>query len=252
MDGIPPLEEPETPFRAGGLRLYEARGFIRKACACSAPELNGIFFKLYKNCPTVLEQLVCLLQRAWREGYVAQEWCLSDVVWIPKEENSIGVGSFRPISLLNVEGKILFRVIARRMTSFLLQNKYINTSVQKAGIPGFPGCLKHAQIIWNSLMTANCEKKELHILWLDLANAYGSVPHNCIKFALKFFHIPEKVRVYIQPWVLTKFPDFSLTFPWPFCGFPWPWDILSAVYYCLNTNFASNLTNHSPKVAITK
>ena len=44
----------------------------------------------------------------------------------------------------------------------------------------------------------------------------------------------------------------SLTFPWPFCGFPWPWDIFSAFHYCLNTNFASNLTNHSPKVAITK
>ena len=56
----------------------------------------------------------------------------------------------------------------------------------------------------------------------------------------------------VQPWALTKFPDFSLTFPWPFCGFPWPWDILSAFHYCLNTNFASNLTNHSPKVATTK
>ena len=56
----------------------------------------------------------------------------------------------------------------------------------------------------------------------------------------------------VQPWALTKFPDFSLTFPRPFCGFPWPWDILSAFHYCLNTNFASNLTNHSPKVAITK
>ena len=56
----------------------------------------------------------------------------------------------------------------------------------------------------------------------------------------------------VQPWALTKFPDFSLTFPWPFCVFPWPWDILSAFHYCLNTNFASNLTNHSPKVAITK
>ena len=56
----------------------------------------------------------------------------------------------------------------------------------------------------------------------------------------------------VQPWALTKFPDFSQIFPWPFCGFPWPWDILSAFHYCLNTNFASNLTNHSPKVAITK
>ena len=98
MDGIPPLEEPETSLWAGGLRLYEAREFIRKARTCSAPGLNGKSFKLYKNCLTVLEQLVCLLQRARREGYVAQEWCLADGVWIPKEENSIGVGSFCPIS----------------------------------------------------------------------------------------------------------------------------------------------------------
>ena len=41
----------------------------------------------------------------------------------------------------------------------------------------------------------------------------------------------------VQPWALTKFPDFSLTFPWPFCGFPWPWDILSTFHYCLNKQF---------------
>ena len=154
----PPLEGPETPFRAGGLWLYEARGFIRKARACRAPGLNGISFKLYKNCPTVLEQLVCLLQRAWREVYVAQEWCLADGVWIPNEEKSVGVGSFRPISLLNVKGKIFFGVIARWITSFLLQNKYISTSVQRAGIPRFPGCLEHAQMIWNSWMRSTRRK----------------------------------------------------------------------------------------------
>ena len=211
MDGIPPLEEPETSFRAGGLRLYEAREFIHKALACSAPGLNGISFKLYKNCLTVLEQLVCLLQRAWREGFVAQEWCLADGVWIPKEENSIGVGSFRPISLLNIQGKIFFGVIARQMTSFLLQNKYINTSVQKAGIPGFPGCLEHAQMIWNSLMTAKREKKELHIVWLDLATAYWSVLHNCIRFALKFFHIPEKVGDILMQYLGNVFMRFTTT-----------------------------------------
>ena len=29
-------------------------------------------------------------------------------------------------------------------------------------------------MIWNSLMAAKREKKELHVVWLDLANAYGS------------------------------------------------------------------------------
>ena len=209
MDGIPLLEEPEVPFRTGGYRQSEARDFIRKARAGSAPGFNGISFKLYKNCPTVLEQLIGLLQRAWREGLVMQEWCLADGVWIPKEENSVGVGNFRPISLLNVEGKIFFGVLARRMTSFLLLNKYINTSVQKAGIPGFPGCLEHAQMIWNSLMAAKRERKELHVVWLDLANAYGSVPHTSIKLALEFFHVPEKVIDILMQYFGNAFMRFT-------------------------------------------
>ena len=61
-------------------------------------------------------------------------------MWIPKEQNSVGIGSFRPISLLNVEGKIFFRVFAR--TTFLLANGYIDNSVQKAETPVFPGCLE--------------------------------------------------------------------------------------------------------------
>ena len=210
MDGIPQPDEPDVPFRVGGYRLSEVRDFVRKARAGGAPGMNGISFKLYKNCPTVLEQLVVLLQRAWREGIVAQEWCLTDGVWIPKEENSVGVGNFRPINLLNVEGKIFFGVLAKRMTTFLLTNKYIDTTVQKAGIPGFPGCLEHAQMIWNSLMAAKRERKELHVVWLDLANAYGSVPHSLIKVAMQFFHIPEKVIDILMRYFGSAFMRFKM------------------------------------------
>ena len=76
-------------------------------------------------------------------------------------------------------------------------------------------------------------------IWLMTSKNYTTPLLHCIKLCQG-----------VQPWALTEFPDFSLTFPWPFCGFPWPWDISSAFHYCLNTNFASNLSNHSPKVAI--
>ena len=39
------------------------------------------------------------------------------------------------ISLLNVEGKVFFAVLARRMTTFLTVNQYNDTSVQKGGVP---------------------------------------------------------------------------------------------------------------------
>ena len=50
---------------------------------------------------------------------------------MPKEKNSKNLEQFRPISLLNVEGKIFFGVIAKRMMRFVLNKKFVNTSIQK-------------------------------------------------------------------------------------------------------------------------
>ena len=60
-------------------------------------------------------------------------------------------------------------------------------------------------------MTAKREMKELHVIWLDLANAYGSVLHNCIRLALKFFHIPEKVAEILMQYFGNVFMRFTTT-----------------------------------------
>ena len=66
---------------------------------------------IYINCPRVLWKLTVLLQQAWTKGIVPQEWCLADGIWIPKEMQSRGITNFRPISLLNVEGKIFLEFL---------------------------------------------------------------------------------------------------------------------------------------------
>lgn len=111
-----------------------------------------------------------------------------------KEENSKDISQFRNIALLNVEGKIFFSVLARRMTSYLLENGYIDTNCQKAGVPGFPGCVEHSTMIWDQIQKAKREKTDLHVVWLDLANAYGSVPHQLINYAMEFFHTPSCIK----------------------------------------------------------
>ena len=63
------------------------------------------------------------------------------------------------------KNQILLGVLAHHMTN------YINISVQKPGIPGFHRCLKHSQMIWNSILSAKKDKTELHVTCLDLANA---------------------------------------------------------------------------------
>ncbi|KAJ8349047.1 hypothetical protein SKAU_G00276360 [Synaphobranchus kaupii] len=64
----------------------------------------------------------------------------------------------------------------------------------RAGVPGFPGCVEHSAVIWEQIQRARREKSDLHVVWLDLANAYGSVPHQLINFALEFFHTPNCIK----------------------------------------------------------
>lgn len=91
------------------------------------------------------------------------------------------------ISLLNVEGKVFFSIVAQRLLVCLLWINFI--LVQKAGVSGFSGCLEHANVIWHQVRMAKKEKKDLHVVFLDHANALGSMPHELLWKAFKFFQV---------------------------------------------------------------
>ena len=84
----------------------------------------------------------------------------------------------------------------------------MNESVQKAGIPGIPGCIEHAFAIWESIQHAKKQKEDVAMVWLDLANAYGSVPHQMIHNAMDFFWIPEEV----QRMLMAYYNNFKMRF----------------------------------------
>ncbi|CAG5114813.1 unnamed protein product, partial [Candidula unifasciata] len=54
--------------------------------------------------------------------------------------------------------------MARRLTQYLMTNKYIDTSVQKGDIPGVPGCLEHATMIWEAIQRAKHERTDLQVI----------------------------------------------------------------------------------------
>ena len=106
--------------------------------------------------------------------------------------------------------EIFFGILARRMTTFLMSNHYINTTVQKAGISGFPGCSEHSQMIWNLILSVKRNKAELHEIWFDFTNAYGSVPHHLIRMTHEFFNFPSKVGEIIMKYFNSAFMKFTV------------------------------------------
>lgn len=144
----------------------------------------------------------------WSKGTIPTSWRRAEGCFVPKEQGSTQISQFRTISLLSVEGKIFFAVLAKRMSAYMTQNGYINTSIQKGGVEGFSGCLEHTGVLSQLIQEAKEKKGSLTVVWLDFANAYGSIPHNLIQVALDYYHIPSN----IQSMITSYLRDIKLRF----------------------------------------
>ena len=139
-------------------------------------QINTFLFNVFKSC---LKNCVVPIQ-----------WRYAREIFIPKCKTPMesNIKDFRPIALLNVEGKLLFSLVSRRLEAHIItNNKFINTSVQKGSMEKVPGCWEHMSMVWSALKDARSDKLDL----ATISNAYGSIPHRVIFFMLKRYGVPQ-------------------------------------------------------------
>ena len=59
--------------------------------------------------------------------------------------------------------------------------------------------------MFEALREAKFGKRQIVVSWIDLANAYGSVRHNLVQFALNWYHVP----VFIQHLIFDYYEKLS-------------------------------------------
>lgn len=45
-------------------------------------------------------------------------------IYLPKEETAKDIGQFRPVSLLNIDGKIFFEILGKRIIDFVRKKQF--------------------------------------------------------------------------------------------------------------------------------
>ncbi|XP_078322870.1 uncharacterized protein LOC144622162 [Crassostrea virginica] len=88
-------------------------------------------------------------------------------------------------------------------------NEFVDTSSQKGAIPGFSGCLEHTSILSQLIREMKADNEDLTVVWLDLANAYGSIPHKLIETALDHYYIPDHIKVMVKNYFSGMMLQFS-------------------------------------------
>ena len=200
----PPLPQVSQQMVVNEMTMVELERAIKKSKHSSAPSpFDRIPYLIFKKCPSLATALLNLFNCVLTEGVIPSSWKRAAVKLIAKSsalEDPSLPSNFRPIGLTPTVSKLLSAILKDRWLRHMRSNGYLHSDIQKAFLPTIPGVTKHQSKLATIIWSAKTAKRSLAVAWLDIANAYGSVDHSLIQFALRHYHAPSEFCNLLQSW----------------------------------------------------
>jgi hypothetical protein len=193
------MKRPPEPSYKLNLEVPKKSEFKRAVWSkrnAASPGRNGVNYLVYKKLTAAFDWLYYIIRKAW-DGDIPDSWAQAAVVLLYKDEDAADPKNYRPIALQSCSGKIYFSIWAKRLEVFMTKNGYFKRAKQKGFLSGIAGCNEHIATLKAALENAKAHKRQIVVAWIDLKNAFGSVSHNLIQFALEWYHIPFHLSMII-------------------------------------------------------
>lgn len=165
--------------------------------AASGPD--GITYDLLKMFPDVFGFLATIFNKLLVKGCLTPpSWRIGRQIWLFKDGKSTDPANYRLITLTSCIGEVFHSIIEQRLLKYGIANKILDATVRKGFIENMNGCGQHAVKHRNIIEKQRKRHRSLHVLWLDIRNAYGSVHHSLIKTILEKNRVPQRWIDYIS------------------------------------------------------
>ena len=133
--------------------------------------------------------LLDLVHTVWREKRVPQEWANSVLVPVPKKGDLSSCDNWRGISLLDVVGKVVARILQDRLQH--LAEEELPES--QCGFRKERGCSDMIFAVRQLVEKSWEHRAKLYFLFIDLRKAYDSVPRAAMWQALGKLGVPDTI-----------------------------------------------------------
>ena len=105
--------------------------------------------------------------------------------------------NFRPISLLRTMYKIYSGILSSRIINVTMSKEWISFQ-QKGFLSGLKGIQEHTFLLESAITEAKKRHDDLHILWLDVANTFGSLPHSTLHKLFESLTLPAHTSTILK------------------------------------------------------
>ena len=157
--------------------MQELSDAIRSLANGKAVGPDGVSVELFKitlnGDPALRRRLLFIVVCIWRGGEVPQQWKYAIIVVLHKKKDRTKCGNYRSISLVAHAGKILLKIIARRLTEYCERMGILPE--EQSGLRPNRSTTDMMFVIRRLQELAQKKRIPLYVCFIDLTKAYDSV-----------------------------------------------------------------------------
>nr|VZI35910.1 unnamed protein product [Spirometra erinaceieuropaei] len=173
----------------------EVADAIRKLRKNKAPGEDGIPAEIFKSCvDTLAPWLHEVIERAWRDEVVPDDWGLGILVSILKKGDKTRCENYRGISLIDVAAKIFAIVLLRRFQAVCDSR----TRPNQAGFRAGRGCADQIFTLRHILEFRHSYQQPTAVCFIDFAATFDSVHRESLWRIMALDGVPEKIIAMIK------------------------------------------------------
>jgi hypothetical protein len=118
---------------------------------------------------------------------------------LAKQGSKDDLDSFRQIISIPKIASLFHRILTNRLTEYLANNSYIDTTVQKGVMPGSKfGIPEHIYKVKSVFRNAHKKNRPAFVLFIDITNAFGSLRLEQLYSILRKYKVPNNFINYIK------------------------------------------------------
>ena len=160
------------------ISVLELKRVLHKMDGNTAPGPDRIGYQTWKHLEADHKIILDILNTCRTNGKIPPEWKTANTILIHKGDDPLVLDNWRPIALQNTLYKVYAAVVAGRILAWAMDEGIMSPS-QKGFLP-MEGCLEHNHLMTSVLQDSRRRKRPIVLSWLDLKDAYGSVPHKTL------------------------------------------------------------------------
>ena len=139
---------------------------------------DGLYHRVLRELDVVAKPLSIILLQSWVTRDVLADCRLANVTPIFKKGWKDDPGSYRPISLTSVPGKVMEQIISGAIMGQLKANQGIRPS--QHGFTNGRSCLTNLISFYDKMTRLVDEGRAVNVIYLDFSKAFDTVPHNIL------------------------------------------------------------------------